>query len=359
MQLADIFKIPQYSLEQAQKEQILIDQLNALTEHHHKRSESYKRILNTFYEGNTSYPDLCSLPSLPVSLFKHHELLSIPKEEVFKTLTSSGTTGSQPSRIFLDRDTAQRQIMALANIMTSILGQKRLPMLIIDSPSVIKDRKSFSARGAGILGMFNFGRNHFYALDDQMNLNREGLQKWIEKHHDEPVLIFGFTFMVWQYLLSQLNINDLSLPQGILIHSGGWKKLQEQAVSNAHFKEKLREVTGITRCHGFYGMVEQVGSVFVECEEGHNHAPNFADVIVRNPKTWKESHHGEKGIIQVLSILPKSYPGHSLLTEDMGYLIGIDNCPCGRKGKYFQITGRIPKAEVRGCSDTHAYGSHQ
>lgn len=61
----------------------------------------------------------------------------------------------------------------------------------------------------------------------------------------------------------------------------------------------------------------------------------------------------EKGLIQVVSMLPRSYPGHSLLTEDEGVLLGEDDCPCGRKGKYFKILGRIQNAEIRGCSDTY------
>jgi len=32
--------------------------------------------------------------------------------------------------------------------------------------------------------------------------------------------------------------------------------------------------------------------------------------------------------------------------------MGEDDCPCGRKGKYFVIHGRLKNAEVRGCSDT-------
>jgi hypothetical protein len=55
-----------------------------------------------------------------------------------------------------------------------------------------------------------------------------------------------------------------------------------------------------------------------------------------------------------LSILPNSYPGHSLLTEDEGVLIGEDDCMCGRLGKYFKIVGRLKNAEIRGCSDTYA-----
>ena len=49
-----------------------------------------------------------------------------------------------------------------------------------------------------------------------------------------------------------------------------------------------------------------------------------------------------------------SYPGHSLLTEDEGILLGEDDCRCGRLGKYFKIVGRIKNAEIRGCSDTYA-----
>ena len=63
---------------------------------------------------------------------------------------------------------------------------------------------------------------------------------------------------------------------------------------------------------------------------------------------------GEEGILQVQSILPESYPGHSLLTEDRGVLLGEDGCPCGRRGKYFAVLGRLRAAELRGCSDTYA-----
>lgn len=65
---------------------------------------------------------------------------------------------------------------------------------------------------------------------------------------------------------------------------------------------------------------------------------------------------GEKGFIEVVSAIPESYPGHCLLTEDMGEILGEDDCPCGRKGKYFRIEGRLKNAEIRGCSDTYETG---
>ena len=146
----------------------------------------------------------------------------------------------------------------------------------------------------------------------------------------------------------------IDLSNGILIHGGGWKKLVSEAVSPAEFKARLTAVCGLSDVHDYYGMVEQTGCVYMQCEHGHMHASVFSDVIMRNPKDFSVCSVGEKGIIQVVSVLPKSYPGHSLLTEDEGVLLGEDDCPCGRNGKYFQILGRLKNAEIRGCSDTYA-----
>ena len=86
---------------------------------------------------------------------------------------------------------------------------------------------------------------------------------------------------------------------------------------------------------------------------GHLHTSVYSDIIIRRAHDFSIADIGEKGIIQVLSILPYSYPGHSLLTEDEGILLGEDNCSCGRFGKYFKIVGRLQNAEIRGCSDTY------
>ena len=100
-------------------------------------------------------------------------------------------------------------------------------------------------------------------------------------------------------------------------------------------------------------MAEQLGSVFVECENNHMHCSNYSDIIIRRPYDFSVADVGERGLIQLQSLLPTSYPGHSILTEDEGEILGADDCPCGRKGKYFKIYGRIKGAEIRGCSDTY------
>lgn len=355
--IEDFLVLPPYSLSQKEKEQHLLSTINELTVHHKKYCPEYDKILTASYlEGMPQFNRLKDIPFIPVRLFKDYNLSSISQDDVIKTLTSSGTTSQNVSKIYLDRNTARYQTKALVSIMKDYLGNKRLPMLIVDHPNVIKDRRSFSARGAGILGLMNFGRDATYLLNEAMEIDFDVLNTFLKKYPDEPIFIFGFTFMVWQYLYKPLEKKGVSIniPQSILVHSGGWKKLQDQAVDNTTFKNKLKERTGIVAIHNFYGMVEQVGSIYMECEEGHLHAPIFSDIIIRDPYDWSVLPNGESGVVQVVSILPRSYPGHSLLTEDLGCIIGVDDCACQRKGKYFAISGRIPRAEVRGCSDTHA-----
>ena len=234
-----------------------------------------------------------------------------------------------------------------------------MPMIIVDCPSVVKNRAKFSARGAGILGFSIFGSKKIYALDDDMKLDVDGLTTFLEQHKDEKILLFGFTFMIWQHFYKELlrlkeDGLEIDLSNGIMIHGGGWKKLVSESVSHDEFHKRMKDACGLKDIHDYYGMVEQTGCIYMECECGHLHASNFSDVIIRRPLDFSEADIGETGIIQVVSTIPESYPGHSLLTEDEGSIEGIDNCPCGRKGKYFKINGRLKNAEIRGCSDTYA-----
>lgn len=355
MNLHELFDRPQFSLPQAEKERLLLFDLVEITRMHEERCEAYARTISAL--GVRDIGTLADLPYLPVNLFKTHYLSSVNPDEVFKTMTSSGTTGQAVSRVVLDRRTADLQTRALTAIMSSVLGSQRLPMVIIDTKNVIKDRKSFSARGAGVLGMMPFGRRHFYALDDDMNLDVDGLVEFLGRYRRQPILLFGFTFMVWKYFLQAIVANDLDvdLSGGVLIHSGGWKKLQDEAVGNTEFKAALRDATGMQRVHNFYGMVEQVGSVFLEGHDGFLYPPNFSDVIIRDPQTWAPAPVGQPGVIEVLSVLPHSYPGHVLLTEDLGVVHGVGDPSAGWSGKQLEIIGRVPRSELRGCSDTHAY----
>ncbi len=376
MSLDEFFEHTPYELAREEKQKLLCARLHELVRHHQEKCPEYQRILERLgdfdgdfglYLGDKKLgkdidpydPESTEEAAfLPVGLFKKLDLKSVADEEIFKTMTSSGTTGQQVSKIYLDRETAKNQQKVLVEIVKSFTGSERMPMIILDCPSVVKDRAKFSARGAGILGFSMFGTKKIYAFDDDMNLDLQGIREFVDQHKDKTIFMFGFTYMIWEYFYKELAKAEtptlLDLSNAVLIHGGGWKKLINEAVSKDEFKNSLNAVYGIKKenIHDYYGMVEQTGCIYMECECGHLHASIYSDVITRRMKDFSVCDLGEEGVMEVISALPESYPGHAILTEDVGTILGEDDCPCGRKGKYFEIHGRMAKAEVRGCSDT-------
>lgn len=359
MILERLLELPQYSLDRNSKLDILLPMILDKLDYHADNSVAFRNILLSLKYKRDDVNSFFNLPFIPVRLFKNLELKSIPDESVFKILNSSGTTSQNVSKIYLDKQTALLQTRALASIITSFIGNQRLPMVIVDYKNVLKNRNEFSARGAGILGLSNFGRDHLYVLDNEMNFDIIEFKKFLRKFAGQKILFFGFTFMIWQYLLEALDRDKISfeIPEGVLIHSGGWKKLSDRNINNTVFKTKISELLGIKRIHNFYGMVEQVGGIYMECEYDYFHVPNFSEIVIRSTEDYESIPVGKTGLVQTISVLPSSYPGNSILTEDLGIITGKDDCKCGRKGAYFSILGRIPKAELRGCSDTHAYSN--
>jgi len=357
MDIDNLLHAEPYSLGKESKKKLLDQGFAELTLQHYTSCPMYKRMMDAVGLNLSNIDSYYDIPFIPVRMFKELELLSVPKEEIVKTMTSSGTSGQKVSKIYLDRDTSSLQTKVLTKIVADFIGTKRVPMLILDTSSVIKDRAMFSARGAGILGFSMFGSQRMYAFDDEMQLNIEGLKSFLETHQGETIFLFGFTFMIWQHFYKKLLDSDYrpDLSNAVLIHGGGWKKLTKESVTSTEFKQCLNTICGIRmdRIHDYYGMVEQTGTIYMECAFGHLHTSNFSDIIIRRSDDFSVADFGEKGIIEVVSLLPGSYPGHILLTEDEGVICGEDDCQCGRMGKYFNIIGRLTNAEIRGCSDTY------
>jgi phenylacetate-coenzyme A ligase PaaK-like adenylate-forming protein len=358
MEHTEVLTLPEitlYTYDKETKKAFFLERLLQLFDHHVDNNAEFNRMMSSVGYHRANVHSIEAFPFIPVRLFKMFELASVPRDQVVKTMTSSGTTGQAVSKIFLDKNTSLLQTRILSRIVTSFLGSSRVPMIIIDCEATVKNRNQFSARAAGITGFSLFASKRFFALNDDMSLNVEGLKQFIEQNQSKTIFMFGFTFIVYQHFYRELlkSSQKFDFSESVLIHGGGWKKLISEAVDSSTFKEQLRSISGLKQIHDYYGMVEQTGTIHMECEEGYFHTSEYSDIIVRDPKDFSVSNHGEQGIIQLLSLLPISYPGQSILTEDMGIIYGEDDCKCGRKGKYFKINGRIKNAEVRGCSDTY------
>jgi hypothetical protein len=324
-----------------------------LTLHHYDNCLKYNSILKNLRFTNNKKIKLEEIPMLPVRLFKNYDLFSVNKKKIVKTLTSSGTTNSNVSKIFLDSENAKNQVKALKNLVISIIGNDRIPMLIVDKDPKVLDRKSYSAKTAAILGFSYFGKNHFYLMDKQGKIDYDGLNLFLKNFSKDKFFIFGFTSLIYEILLKNISTSKINsdFSKGILLHGGGWKKLEKLKISNSVFKFKLIKKFHLKKVFNYYGMVEQTGSIFLECNNcGGFKTSRYSEIIIRD-KHFNSLKVGQKGMIQLISNLPTSYPGHSILTEDSGEIIKNGNCMPDFHGKCFLVHGRLEKAELRGCSD--------
>ena len=349
---SEMLRKPPFSMSSNEKEKWYLKNQKILCKFHYSKCAEYKNIVDRLNFNLDKISNLNQIPFIPARLFKEINLKSSTDENIAITLTSSGTSGSNVSKVQLDRKTSLLQSRVLNKIFSTVLPSKKIPMFFCETNSSNKSN-IITARVAATRGFTQFVSETNYILDQNLNLSLDKLISFIENNRKEPFLIFGFTSVIWTNLVLKLREKKIYLPKnkGILIHGGGWKKILDQAVDKHEYNTLLKKTLGVSNVYNYYGMVEQTGSIFLECSEGFYHPSIFSDVIIRD-KNLEVARYKQEGLIQVFSLLPQSYPGQSILTEDIGSLIGKDNCKCERKGKYFTVKGRVEGVELRGCSDT-------
>jgi hypothetical protein len=360
--IQDLISRPQYSIPQSEKEKLILQILKAQIADMAGKNRHLKSMYGKLKVNIPGIKKIKDVPFIPVRMFKKFDLTTCSKSDITRTLKSSSTTGQNPSKISIDKITASRQTKALTSILSSYLGNKRRPFLVIDSKSQNVQSFDLTARGAAIRGLSTFAKSITYALKETaeggIELDINEFKEFCKKYKGQDVYVFGFTFIIWTKLVQALKKlgekNNTGFKSIKIFHSGGWKKLKDQSVSEEAFSAEVAKIfsTKAENIFNFYGMAEQTGVIFVDCNKGFKHVPNFADVIIRNPITLEESSLNQPGPIEVVSVLGNSYPSQALLTEDIGIVAGIDDCPCGRKGKYIKFKSRVEKAEIRGCGDT-------
>ncbi len=331
----------------------LLAELNHLTEHHRAGCELYSRIT-----GGARLParSIDEVPFLHVGLFKHLDLRTNGSElKHERVLMSSATSSGSASRVALDAHSSQLQNASTQAILASFLGEQRRPLLVLDAASSLRGRGRVSARVAAALSLRPLASEIAFVLcdpDDPASMD------WAEvsrlARDAQQILVYGFTYMLWR-AWAEADVpaeaqHDLASTKVQFVHSGGWKKLEALAGPRERFDTTLLErVAPGSGVLDYYGLVEQVGIVYPMCAQGYRHVPIWADVWVRDPVSLAPL-SGDVGQLQLLNSLAWGAPYHSVLTEDLGRIVP-GACACGRSGARFELHGRVPKAELRGCAN--------
>lgn len=335
-----------------------LEQANALSQVHLRGCAAFARMWPDWQ------PAACleELPFVHVGVFKHVSLRSESDGiEHQRVLESSSTSGKGASQIHLDLHSSALQARSSQAILASFVGRQKRPLLILDSVKSLRRRGGVSARVAAAMSLQPFSSSVHFLLgdaDDGESVKWDELGKLLSEH--DEFLVYGFTWILWLAWGAQVQRRSGGMPEELrkalqgkrihFVHSGGWKKLEAAKLERAEVDRwLLQDLDPGSAVIDYYGLVEQVGVVYPLCPEGWRHVPVWADVLVRDPLSLACLEE-EPGQLQLINLLAWGAPYHSVLTEDLGRLVpGV--CACGRGARRFELLGRVPNAEVRGCAN--------
>jgi len=327
-------------------------EINRLTAHHAAWCEPYGRLVGAQPQPAARIADV---PYVHVGLFKRVNLVTqAPNAKIVRSVLSSSTSGVS-SRVTLDELSASLQSASVEAILQSFIGPAKRPLLILDSATSLRRRDDFSARIMAALSLKPFATEIFFLLKDAQDpasFNYAQLECALQQ--SDELLVYGFSWILW------LGWAEQAIPESLraelakktihFIHSGGWKKLEDIRVEREQFDARLiGTANAASQVVDYYGLVEQMGIIYPLCAHGVRHVPIWADVLVRDSWSGAVLESGE-GQLQLINTVTYGTPCHSVLTEDMGRLLP-GTCRCGREGRGFELIGRVPKAEIRGCAN--------
>lgn len=315
------------------------------------------------------------IPAVPTVAFKEWELTALPPSERITVFHSSGTTGTRSSRHFhsgasLDLYEASLENWFARHLVPECLGPDPAPALrfvaltpppneaphssLVHMLARVMDR--FGSEGSGFCGR----KGPSGAWELELASLRSCLEEAIRQGAPQVLLGTAFNFV---HLLDHLRDTPLSgpLPGGSRVMETGGYKGRSREVPKVQLHREITGFLGIPadRVVCEYGMSELSSQAYdrrmamparrassvepdVSGEAAVSRAfrfPPWARALVISPETGREVAEGESGLVRVVD-LANVWSVLAIQTEDLAV----------RRGDGFQLLGRAPAAEARGCS---------
>ncbi|GAB4460228.1 MAG: coenzyme F390 synthetase [Armatimonadaceae bacterium] len=282
------------------------------------------------------------IPPAPAAAFKQFALTCVPLETCTpvhggRTFHSSGTTGNETSKHYMDAPALDCYRTSLHNGFIRFVGKRELPLPVYALMPAPEDapHSSLSFMAAELIathgGRFYWGDTLFSDVAQCF------------RTLSEPAVVFGtaFAFVNFFDRVSE----TFALPPGsIVIETGGFKG-RSREIPREELYRLFSERFGVPAqsCLAEYGMSE-MASQFYSLADLPKQGPPWVRTRVIDPVTGDDAAPGTPGLLTHYD-LANLNSVLAIQTEDMGVFADY-----GSTG--FTLLGRAPGAVLRGCSLT-------
>jgi len=270
------------------------------------------------------------IPFLPIRFFKSHTVYngSRPPEHVF---TSSATTGMTPSHHPVD--SLERYGQGVLDTFRLFYGNPSAYTILALLPSYMERPGSSLVYMMQVLMKKSSGKADGFYLHNKEDLYRH-LQTLAAK--GKPVWLLGAAFA----LLDFAETYTVTHPGLTVVETGGMKgKGVELSRETLHLR--LKSGFPSSPIHSEYSMAELFSQAYACEEDLYFRCPPSMQVFIRDLQDpFRYLKDGIRGGINITD-LENRHSCSFIETEDLGLRL-----PDGR----FQVLGRIPAAELRGCN---------
>ena len=297
-----------------------------------------------------------NIPAVPTTAFKESELTTIPSHQRMIEFRSSGTTRHIPSRHIHSSSTLKLYEASVLTGFRHFVGRlcesaqssrrfAEAAYIFLTSPPHEAPHSSLAYMMETVRRSLGNGEADYFVRDGVVESQR--LLRALRE--PRPVGLLGTVLAYVQFLvfLARKKLR-LKLTRGSFAMETGGFKGQRREIPREEFYGQLHERLGL-QCGQIvseYGMCE-LSSQFYAVEEARSQesgvrvfrGPPWIRAIVIDPETQKEVSDGLPGLIRVFDLANRSSV-LAIQTEDIGI----------RRGTGFELLGRAPMAEARGCS---------
>jgi len=290
------------------------------------------------------------VPAVPTGAFKELALHSFPAEICSTRFRTSGTSTIARGTLYLDTLELYEASLLSAfrrHVFPDLpVGEQATLRVLAPSAQEVGD-SSLSHMFAVVLREIGSDDSGFDVSEN--TLRCDGLSASLEACAavGRPVTLCGTAF-AFVHLLDELANRRLryALPEGSRLMECGGFKGRTREIPRGELYARLEEALGIPmeRMVNQYGMTE-LGSQFYDSvlrrplELRRKLGPPWARVVISNPETGRPAAPGEVGCLVVFDL------------ANTGSVFAVQTADLGRSvGDGFEVVGREPGAEERGCS---------